>query len=86
MSAESACGNQAYANVLTNNEKIVLFLTPMWASHWQDLREEFTLMKHFKKIAKVDTPFHMSQTLMRTFRTLQSSSACTLHCCQAIQA
>ena len=23
--------------------------------HKQDLREEFTLMKHFKKIAKVDT-------------------------------
>jgi hypothetical protein len=57
MSAESACGNQAYANVLTNNENIVLFLTPMWAAHWQDLREEFTLMKlaRFKKIAKVDT-------------------------------
>ena len=57
MSAESACENQAYANVLTNRENIVLFLTPMWAAHWQDLREEFTLMKHarFKKIAKVDT-------------------------------
>lgn len=43
--------------MLTNNEKIVLFLTPMWAAHKQDLREELTLMKHarFKKIAKVDT-------------------------------
>jgi hypothetical protein len=50
-------GNQAYANVLTNDKNIVLFLTPMWAGHWQDLREEFTLMKHvrFKKVAKVDT-------------------------------
>ncbi len=50
-------GNQAYANVLTNDEDIVLFLTPMWAAHWQDLREGFTLMKHarFMKIAKVDT-------------------------------
>ena len=57
MSSESACGNRAYANVLTNNENNVLFLTPMWAAHLQDLREEFTLMKHarFKKIAKVDT-------------------------------
>jgi|BarGraNGADG00212_2_1021979.scaffolds.fasta_scaffold03025_5 Protein of unknown function (DUF1638) len=50
-------GNEVYANVLTNDKNIVLFLTPMWAGHWQDLREEFTLMKHvrFKKVAKVDT-------------------------------
>jgi hypothetical protein len=33
MSAESACGNQAYANVLANDENIVLFLTPMWAAY-----------------------------------------------------
>ena len=49
-------GNQAYANVLTNNN-IMLFLTPMIAAQWQDLSEDFTLMKHarFKKIAKLDT-------------------------------
>jgi len=50
-------GNQAYANVLTNDKNIVLFLTPMWAAQWQDLSEDFMMMKHarFKKIAKVDT-------------------------------
>ncbi|MGZ4935708.1 MAG: DUF1638 domain-containing protein [Halobacteriota archaeon] len=50
-------GNQAYANVLTNDTDIVLFLTPMWAAHWQDLGDDFALMKHarFKKVAKVDT-------------------------------
>ena len=50
-------GNQAYANVLTNHKNIMLFLTPMVASLWQDLSEDFTLMKHarFKKIAKLDT-------------------------------
>jgi len=49
-------GNLAYANVLTNHN-IMLFLTPMWAAQWQDLRENFMMMKHarFKKIAKVDT-------------------------------
>ncbi len=52
-------GNQAYGDVLTNEKDIdiVLFFTPMWAAHWQDLQEDFSLMKHarFKKIAKVDT-------------------------------
>lgn len=50
-------GNEEYANVLTNDKDIALFLTPMWAAHWQDLHEGFTLMKHvrFKKVAKVDT-------------------------------
>jgi hypothetical protein len=50
-------GNQAYANVLTNDENIVLFFTPMWAAHWKELPEELTVMKHarFMKIAKVDT-------------------------------
>jgi hypothetical protein len=50
-------GNQAYANVFTNDNNIVLFLTPMVAAHWQDLGGDFRLMKHarFKKIAKVDT-------------------------------
>jgi hypothetical protein len=35
----------------------MLFLTPMVAAQWQDLSEDFMLMKHarFKKIAKVDT-------------------------------
>jgi len=49
-------GNQVYANVLTNNN-IMLFLTPMVAAQWQDLSEDFMMMKHarFKKIAKVDT-------------------------------
>ena len=49
-------GNQAYANVLTN-DNIMLFLTPMVAAQWQDLSEDFMMMKHarFKKIAKVDT-------------------------------
>ncbi len=50
-------GNEKYANVLTNDTDIVLFLTPMWAAHWRDLDEGFALMKHvrFKKVAKVDT-------------------------------
>jgi hypothetical protein len=50
-------GNQEYANVLTNDNSILLFLTPMVAAHWDDLSADFTLMKHarFKKIAKVDT-------------------------------
>jgi hypothetical protein len=50
-------GNQVYANVLTNHNNIMLFLTPMVAAQWQDLSEDFLLMKHarFKKIAKVDT-------------------------------
>ncbi len=50
-------GNQAYGDVLTNEKDIVLFFTPMWAAHWQDLQEDFSLMKHtrFKQIAKVDT-------------------------------
>jgi len=50
-------GNQAYASVLTNDKNIVLFLTPMWAAHWQDPPDELTLLKHarFKKIAKIDT-------------------------------
>jgi len=50
-------GNQAYANVLTNDKDIVLFLTPMWAAYLQDQRANSTLMKHarFKKIAKIDT-------------------------------
>ena len=48
-------GNQVYANVLNNN--IMLFLTPMVAAQWQDLSEDFMMMKHarFKKLAKVDT-------------------------------
>ncbi len=50
-------GNQAYGDVLTNDKDIILFLTPMWAAHWQDLPEDRSLLKHvrFKKIAKVDT-------------------------------
>jgi Protein of unknown function (DUF1638) len=50
-------GNQVYANVLTNDNSIMLFLTPMVAAQWHDLSEDFRLMKHarFKKIAKLDT-------------------------------
>jgi len=50
-------GNQAYGDVLTNDKDIVLFFTPMWAAHWQDLPDDYSLLKHvrFKKIAKVDT-------------------------------
>ena len=50
-------GNQAYGDVLINDKDIVLFFTPMWAAHWQDLPDDYSLLKHvrFKKIAKVDT-------------------------------
>lgn len=50
-------GNQAYGDVLTNDKDIVLFFTPMWAAHWQDLPDDYSLLKHvrFKKIARVDT-------------------------------
>ncbi len=50
-------GNQVYGDVLTNDKDIVLFFTPMWAAHWQDLPDDYSLLKHvrFKKIAKVDT-------------------------------
>lgn len=50
-------GNQPYGDVLTNDKDIVLFFTPMWAAHWQDLPDDYSLLKHvrFKKIAKVDT-------------------------------
>ncbi len=50
-------GNQAYADVLTNEKDIILFFTPMWAAHWQDLPDDYSLLKHVrsKKIAKVDT-------------------------------
>ncbi|MGZ4919721.1 MAG: DUF1638 domain-containing protein [Halobacteriota archaeon] len=50
-------GNQPYGDVLTNDRDIVLFFTPMWAAHWQDLPDDYSLLKHvrFKKIAKVDT-------------------------------
>lgn len=50
-------GNQPYRDVLTNDKDVVLFFTPMWAAHWQDLSDDYSLLKHvrFKKIAKVDT-------------------------------
>lgn len=50
-------GNQAYWDLLTNDKDIALFFTPMWAAHWQDLPDDFSLLKYvrFKKIAKVDT-------------------------------
>jgi hypothetical protein len=50
-------GNKAYANVLTTDNSIMLFLTPMVAAQWQNLRQDLVLMKHarFKKVAKVDT-------------------------------
>ncbi len=50
-------GNQAYGDVLTNDQDIILFFTPMWAAHWQDLPDDYSLLKHvrFKQIAKVDT-------------------------------
>jgi hypothetical protein len=50
--------------------------------------EEFTLMKHarFKKIAKEDTALSYEPDVDATFRTLQSGSACTPCCCEAIQA
>jgi len=32
-------------------------MTPMWAAHWGDLRDDCNLLKHtrFKSVAKVDT-------------------------------
>jgi hypothetical protein len=50
-------GNQEYANVLSNDNSIMLFFTPMVAAQWHALSEDFTLMKHarFRKIAKLDT-------------------------------
>ncbi len=50
-------GNQAYGDVLTKDTDIALFFTPMWAAHWRDLPDDYSLLKHvrFKKIAKVDT-------------------------------
>ncbi len=50
-------GNHAYGDVLTKDNDIVLFFTPMWAAHWRDLPDDYSLMKHvrFKKIARVDT-------------------------------
>jgi hypothetical protein len=42
--------------MLTNDKGIVLFFTPMWAAHWQDLPDDYSLLKYarFKNIAKVD--------------------------------
>ncbi|MGZ4893735.1 MAG: DUF1638 domain-containing protein [Halobacteriota archaeon] len=56
-------GNQAYADVLTNDKEIALFFTPMWAAHWQDLPDDYSLLKYvrFKKIAKVDTGLSYEQ-------------------------
>ena len=49
-------GNKSYQEILTNDNDIVLFLTPMWAAHWNDLRDDCKLLKHtrFKRVAKVD--------------------------------
>lgn len=61
-------GNQAYGDVLTNDKDIVLFFTPMWAAHWQDLPDDYSLLKYvrFRKIAKVDTGLPISQTSRQT--------------------
>jgi len=76
-----------YANVLTNDESIVPFLTSRGLPMGR-ICEEFTLMKHarFKKIAKEDTALSYEPDVDATFRTLQSGSACTPCCCEAIQA
>jgi len=50
-------GNRSYQEILANDNDVVLFLTPMWAAHWDDLRDDCKLLKHtrFKSVAKVDT-------------------------------